>query len=337
MIAFFTRHPFALHALLAIILLVAAFGALAVGQVPLSLAQVWQGLRGLGDGLERVIVWDIRLPRVILAILGGAVLGMAGAAMQGFLRNPLADPGLLGVTNGAALGAVIAIYGGFAATSTHSLPIFAMIGALLAVALACVLAGLRSSPYSLILAGIAISSLFGAGVALALNLAPNPFAAMEVVFWLMGSLEGRSGAEIILVLPFLLLGVGLMLSCGRALNALSLGNQTASSLGISLPSVQGRLIAGIALSVGAITSVAGSIGFVGLVVPHLLRPLVGSQPSRLLSVSALGGAVLVLLADIAVRAIPTSGMELRLGVVTALVGAPFFLWLLFHERKREGL
>ncbi|MGB1539841.1 MAG: FecCD family ABC transporter permease, partial [Rickettsiales bacterium] len=207
-------------------------------------------------------------------------------------------------------------------------------GAMAAVVLTYLLAGRSGASHTLILAGIAVSSLFGAGVALALNLAPNPFAAMEVIFWLMGSLADRSMEQVWLAVPFMLLGWLCLLSCLRGLNALSLGEMTATSLGISLPSIQWRLALGVALSVGAAVSVTGSIGFVGLVVPHLLRPLVGHMPGRLLPASAFGGAILLLAADIAVRLIPTSGTELRLGVVTALIGAPFFLGLLVETRRR---
>lgn len=327
---------FALYALLLSALAAGVALSLAVGPVSLTVAQIWQGLV-MGDGWEAVILREIRLPRVWLALLAGGALGMAGAALQGYLRNPLAEPGLLGVTNGAALGAVFAMYGGpglLGFSAGFLLPVMAMGGAMLAVALACLLVGRHTSAYALILAGIAVSSLFGAAVALALNLAPNPFAAMEVVFWLMGSLEARSMHEVWLALPCVLAGMVLMLSCARGLDALTLGEQTAASLGISLASLRWRLVAGVSLAVGGVTAVAGSIGFVGLVVPHVLRPFVGARPGRLLPASALGGAVMVLLADTLLRAIPTTGMELRLGVVTALVGAPFFLWLLLHERRR---
>lgn len=308
--------------------------SLAVGQVPLSLADVWQGVFG-GDEISSatVIIREIRLPRTLLAILVGAALGLSGAAMQGFLRNPLAEPGLLGVSGGAALGAVLAIYTGLTMSGLLFLPLLAMAGAILAVLLAYALAGRTGNSHTLILAGIAVSSLFGAAVAVALNLAPNPFAAMEVIFWLMGSLADRTMEQVWLVLPFLLLGCGLLLSCMRGLTALTLGETTARSLGIHLGWLQAKVALGVALAVGAAVSVSGSIGFVGLVVPHILRPFVGYQPGRLLPASALGGAVLLLAADIVVRIVPTSGVELRIGVVTALVGAPFFLMLLVRHRK----
>lgn len=328
------NRTIALYAALVICLSIAAAASLCIGSVTLSLTDVFRELSGEEGHLGHLILYEIRLPRTLLALLVGATLGMAGGALQGFLRNPLAEPGLLGVGNGAALGAVIAIYSGITLTVPFSLPIYAMMGAMLAVVLVYVLSGQSSASQTLILAGIAVSSLFASCVAVALNLAPNPFAAMEVVFWLMGSLSNRTMEQVVLVAPFILCGWLIMLSCSQALDALSLGRNTASSLGISLRSVQWRLAAGVALSVGAGVAVTGSIGFIGLVVPHIMRPFVGSRPGALLPVSALGGAILLLLADIAVRLIPTAGMELRVGVITALVGAPFFLLLLFHHKRR---
>lgn len=326
--------PVALYGTLFLVMTVAALFSLAVGQVDLSFTQVFSGAFLTNEGLEYLIIREIRLPRTLLAMVVGAALGMSGAALQGFLRNPLAEPGLLGVSGGAALGAVIAIYTGLVLAGEMWLPLFAMLGAMSAVALTYVLAGRHNGGHTLILAGIAVSSLFGAAVAVALNLAPNPFAAMDVIFWLMGSLADRTMEQFWLVLPFIGLGAVLLLSCMRGLDALSLGEATAQSMGIHVAGVQWRLAVGVALAVGAAVSVSGSIGFVGLVVPHVLRPLVGYRPGRLLAASALGGAVLVLLADMAVRLIPTTGMELRIGVVTALVGAPFFLLLLLHHRRR---
>lgn len=323
-----------LHGTLLLVVVAVGFYSLGVGQVELSFSQVFAGAFTSHEGLEYTIIREIRLPRTLLAIAVGAALGMSGAALQGFLRNPLAEPGLLGVSGGAALGAVIAIYSGLTIAGALWLPLLAMLGAIGAVVFTSILAGRHTGGNTLILAGIAVSSLFGAAVAVALNLAPNPFAAMDVVFWLMGSLADRTMEQFWLVLPFIVLGAALQFSCIRGLDALSLGEATAQSMGIRVADMQRRLALGVALAVGAAVSVSGSIGFVGLVVPHVLRPLVGHRPGRLLAASALGGAVLVLLADITVRQIPTSGMELRIGVVTALVGAPFFLLLLTHYRRR---
>ncbi len=279
-----------------------------------------------------LVMQEIRLPRAILAILVGASLGLAGAAMQGYLRNPLAEPGLLGVSGSAALGAVLAIQTGFAGWFALGLPLAALAGALIGVVCITVLAGARGGALSLILAGIAISALASAMVSLVLNLSPNPFATSEIVFWMMGSLADRSMEHVTLALPFIVLGAGLLLMLGRSLDAMTLGEDAAESLGMGLMRVRLLLIIGAALVVGASTAVAGTIGFVGLVVPHLLRPWVGAMPGRLLLSSALGGAAMVLLADVLVRVILPQA-DLKLGVVTALIGAPLFLHLIYQTRR----
>lgn len=288
----------------------------------------------LGDGGPvTLILREIRLPRAALGLLIGAGLGLSGAALQGYLRNPLAEPGLLGVSGSAALGAVLALYTGLAAVFPLALPLAALAGAFAAAALVQGMAGSGASSITLILAGIAVSSLAGALTALVLNLAPNPFAASEIVHWLMGSLADRSLPHLWLAGPFILAGGGLLLALGPALDALTLGEEAAASLGVSLDQTRALTLAGVTLAVGAGVAVAGAIGFVGLVVPHLLRPLVGHRPSRLLPASALGGAALLLAADLAVRLIAPD-RDLKLGVVTALVGAPFFLHLVWRQRRR---
>lgn len=279
------------------------------------------------------VLWEIRLPRALLGLLVGATLGLAGAAMQGFLRNPLAEPGVLGVTGGAALGAVLVFYTGLAAVFSFALPLGGILGAFLSVLLLYLLAGIMTNPQTLILAGVAINVIAFAGTSLALNLSKDPYAVLDIVFWQMGSLSDRSFTHVLLALPFILAGWVLLLWDRRALDALSLGEEAAASLGISLKRLRTRIIFGTALCVGAAVSVCGSIGFVGLVVPHMLRPFVANRPGRLLGVSALGGAILLLLSDIAVRMIPAL-MELKLGVVTSLVGAPFFILLILQMRKR---
>ena len=277
---------------------------------------------------------EIRLPRMILAVMIGASLGVAGAAMQGYLRNPLAEPGLIGVSGSAALGAVVAIHTGLSGMFALGLPLMALGGALAGVTLVMLLAGPRGSSLTLILAGIAVSSLAGALTSLVLNLSPNPFAANEIVFWMMGSLADRSMTHVWLALPFMAIGLLLLSGLGRGLDALTLGEDAAEAMGIRLKRLRLQLILGTACVVGAGTAVSGAIGFVGLVVPHILRPLVGARPSRLLWASALGGAVMVLAADIAVRVVlPTR--DLKLGVVTALVGAPLFLHLILKLRQER--
>ena len=309
--------------------------ALVVGPADIG---VVQGLRALvmgGEGPVPLVMREIRLPRAVLAVLIGGALGMAGAAMQGYLRNPLADPGLIGVSGSAALGAVLAIQTGLTAAFAFALPLAALVGALVGVFAVLLLAGPRGSSLTLILAGIAISALVGALTALVLNLSPNPFAAYEIMFWMMGSLADRSMVHVWIALPLILIGAVMLATLARGLDALTLGEDAAEAMGIELRRLRLTLIFGTAAVVGASTAVAGAIGFVGLVVPHLLRPFVGAQPGRLLWASALGGAAMVLAADIAVRMI-LPDRDLKLGVVTALIGAPLFLHLIYRTR-REGL
>ena len=288
-------------------------------------------LFGAGDALHVTVMQQIRLPRAALAAGIGAALGLSGAAMQGYLRNPLAEPGLIGVSATAALGAVIALQTGLAAAFALALPLMALGFAGLAVALILLLAGPRGSSLTLILAGIAVSALAAALTSLVLNLSPNPYAASEIVFWMMGSVADRSMTHVLLSLPLMTLGAALLLTTGRALDALTLGEDAAQAMGVSLSGLRLQLLAGTALAVGAGTAVAGAIGFVGLVVPHLLRPLVGARPSALLWASALGGAALTLAADLAVRLI-LPDRDLKLGVVMAIVGAPLFLHLIYKTR-----
>lgn len=311
--------------------LVAFAASLGVGPAS-GFLQTIRSLAGERPAMTVLIIEQIRLPRALLGLAIGITLGLSGAALQGYLRNPLAEPGLIGVSSAAALGAVIAFYSGLAGSFAWAMPLGGMLGALLAVLLVQALAGREAGSLSLILAGVAVTSFAAALTALALNLAPNPFAALEIVFWMMGSLADRSFTHLWLAGPFMLLGWALLLGLGRPLDALTLGEEAASSLGFDLGAVRWRLVLGTALSVGAATSVAGAIGFVGLVVPHLLRPLVGNRPSQLLAASALGGAILTLTADILVRVI-TPGRELKLGVVTALIGAPFFFALVIRARR----
>jgi len=283
------------------------------------------------DSMAAIIVREIRLPRSVLALVTGGVLGLAGAACQGFTRNPLAEPGLLGVSSGAALGAVIAIYFGLAALSPVTGPLMGMAGALAACGLTFALG--RNGTVALVLAGAAVSSLTAAGIALALNFAPNPYAAYEIMSWLLGSLADKSWTQVLLVLPFVIVGCALLAMTGRALDALSLGEAQAQSLGVNLFRLTVLVVAGTALSVGAVTSVVGAIGFIGLVAPHLVRPIVGYSPRRVLLPSALAGAVLLLCSDIAARLVHTNP-ELRLGVFTSLLGTPFFFWLVVRIRRR---
>lgn len=301
--------------------------SLAIGTAPLDLGQALADLVAGRPSLEAMILLELRLPRALLGAAVGFSLGITGAALQGLMRNPLADPGVVGVSGAAALGAVLAFYFGLASGFALALPLGGLAGAGLATAALLALARRGAGTATLILAGVALNSLTGALTALALNLAPNPYAALEVVFWLMGALSDRSLLHVALALPFMLAGWALILATGRALDALTLGEDAAQTLGFPLRRVRLLVVAGSAAAVGASVAVAGAIGFVGLVVPHLLRPFVGHRPGKLLLVSGLGGAALTLGADILVRLIPTRP-ELKLGVVTALIGAPVFLLLL---------
>jgi iron complex transport system permease protein len=302
--------------------------SLMTGPSALSVEEVWNALVAPDASPSAIIVREIRLPRTLLAILVGASLGLAGAALQGLLRNPLAEPGIVGASSAAAFGTALVFYFGLAGSSIAALPAAGMAGALLFA-----LAGRDATPLSLILAGVAISSFASALTALAINLASSAYAALEITFWLLGSLADRSMSHVAVAAPAMAAGWVLLLSGGRSLSVLSLGEDTTQSLGVSLTSLRARIVLGVALAVGASVSVSGAIGFVGLIVPHLLRPAVGHDPGRLLGVSLLGGAALMLAADIAVRLL-SSGIEIRLGVVTALIGAPFFLALLMQMRRR---
>ncbi|MEM9966955.1 MAG: iron ABC transporter permease [Pseudomonadota bacterium] len=318
---------------LALVLVGLFLAALTLGPAAIGPVESLQALIFGDSGPLTLVMREIRLPRALLAIMVGASLGLAGAAMQGYLRNPLAEPGLIGVSASAALGAVIAIQTGVASSIALGLPILALLGALLGVFLVIALAGPYGSSLTLILAGIAISALAAALTSLVLNLSPNPFAANEIVFWMMGSLADRSMTHVWIALPFMAAGWILLSSLGRGLDALTLGEDAAGAMGIALNRLRLSLIIGTACVVGAATAVAGAIGFVGLVVPHVLRPLVGAQPSRLLWASALGGAVMVLAADILVRLI-LPARDLKLGVITALIGAPLFLHLIYKTRRQ---
>ncbi len=279
------------------------------------------------------IIVELRAPRTALAILIGAALGMSGAALQGYTRNPLADPGVLGVSSMAALGAVLTLYFGFAVASVWVLPIAAVLGAVIGVFLLLALAGLTASVVTFVLAGVILQTVAGSAVALALSLAPNPWATQEILNWLMGSLTDRSVDELTLATPFILVGCVMLLFTRRALDALSLGEAAATSLGVNLQRTQFVLALGVGLATGAGVAVAGVIGFVGLVVPHLVRAAIGGAPGSLLIPSALGGAALVLAADIAMRVMPLAA-EMKLGVALSALGGPFFLAMLIAMRRR---
>jgi iron complex transport system permease protein len=319
-------------ALLACLVLVLGVASLAIGPAPIA---PWTAARALfADlGSASIIVREIRLPRTLLAVLIGATLGLIGAALQGLLRNPLADASVFGAPQAAAFGAVVVLYFGFAGALSWALPLAAIAGALASIALVVAVAGRDAGTTVLVLAGLVVGSLAGAATSFAISLSPNPFAVTEIVFWLLGSLEDRSMAHVILLAPFALATFALLLPARAALRALTLGEEAGASLGVNVARTRRLVIVGSAIGAGASVAVAGAIGFVGLVSPHLVRPFVNYDPARTLVPSALAGAALLLAADCAVRLIP-SEYEVKIGVLTALLGVPFFLWVI-ARRKAE--
>jgi iron complex transport system permease protein len=314
----------------ALAMLLAALLA-AIG-LSLFAGKVWVPLSGWTGGDPRwLIILELRLPRTLLAALVGAGLGLAGAAMQGYLRNPLADPGLFGVSAAAALGAVVSLF--FGTGTPWLLPAFALIGAGAAMALLALLVGRSGSLIVFTLGGVIISSIAGSLTALAISLAPTPFATAQIVTWLMGALTDRSWDDVWLALPLIGAGAALLALTARSLDALTLGEAAAQSMGVDLRRLQWLVVAGVGLCVGASVAAAGVIGFVGLIVPHLVRPFARHRPSAVLLPAALGGALLLVLADSLVRAAPTVS-ELRLGIAMSMLGGPFFLLLLLRLRRQ---
>ncbi|MBO81876.1 iron ABC transporter permease [Citromicrobium bathyomarinum] len=303
--------------------------------IPLSLVAGRASIFALDDARALLIVLELRLPRALLAVSVGAGLGAAGAAMQGYLRNPLADPGLFGIAPGAALGAVLSFSFGYAA-SGWLLPIFALAGAGGAMALLALMAGRGGGIALFTLAGLMIASLAGALTSLVISLAPNPWALSEIVTWLMGALTDRSWADVALAAPLALAGIAVLARAAPALDALTLGEDAARSMGVDMDSLLALLVVGVGLTIGSGVAVAGIIGFVGLMVPHMVRPFTDRRPSSLIVPSALGGGLLVLVADGVLRMLPLVS-ELRLGIALSLIGAPFFLWLLLRYRRSGAL
>ncbi len=305
--------------------------SLLLGSVPLPFDRVLSAL-AFGSSLgDQLVVWDIRLPRSLAAALVGAALGMSGAALQGLLRNPLAEPGILGVSATAALCASMTLYFGLAVSSPFVLPMAAVGGALLATFLVAAAALRTQSVVTLILIGVGLSSFAGALMALLMNLAPNPFSLADMVNWMLGTVANRSLQDLAFAAPLAIAGMAVLLATRRGLAALTLGEETAAGLGVNLKTQRIAVIIGAGLATGASVALAGAIGFVGIVAPHLVRPFVRYDASRLLVPSALLGAVLLVLADIGVRLLPTDA-ELKLGVVASLIGAPIFIWIASQRR-----
>jgi iron complex transport system permease protein len=320
-----------LNAALAFLVLVLTIASLTVGPAGFPPLRALQAL-WTGEGAAGIIVRQIRLPRTLLAALIGATLGLSGAALQGLFRNPLAEPALFGAPQAAAAASSFVIAFGLSSATSLVVPVAGIFGALVSVGALVLIAGRRTSLTVVLLAGLALASFAGAMTALILNLAPNPFIALEVAFWLLGSLEDRSSDHLFISAPFMLAGWVLLLSQARAFRALTLGEDAARSLGVNVQRTRLAVVGGTALGVGAAVAVAGSIGFVGLVAPHLVRRFVRADPARVMLPGALAGAALLLAADIAVRIVPAA-IEIKVGVVTALIGVPFFLVMIFRERR----
>jgi iron complex transport system permease protein len=320
---------------LVMLVVLLALISLGIGPVRLSPVAVIDALFGGGSDVQQVIVREIRLPRMILGFAIGAILGLSGAALQGLLRNPLAAPSLFGAPQSAAFGAVLVIALGLADVRSYALPVAAIAAAFASVFVLLTIAGRNAGLLILILAGLAISSLAGAATALVMNLSSNPFVALEIAFWLLGSLEDRSFQHVMLSLPFIVAGAIILFSQRSAFRALTLGEETAQSLGVDVARLRLVVITGVALGVGGAVAVSGSIGFIGLVAPHLVRPLIGHDPARLLVPGALVGSALLLAADIAVRIIPSTS-DIKVGVLTSIIGVPFFLYLIARERRALG-
>lgn len=304
---------------------VAVLASLALGDSNLSLGEILHAVFHRDDSFASTILWDIRFPRTLVGMAVGAGLAASGVVMQAFFRNALASPGLLGVSSGGALGAVAWMaFGG--AASLFMIPVASVVGAFAATGAVLLLARRGASPEHLLLSGVALNALFGAGTSFVLGVTAGQYhMAGQILFWLMGGIENRAWEHVWMGLPGIAVCCALLLPLGGSMNLLSLGETGAQSLGVDVKRLRWQLIALSTVLTALATAVGGVIGFVGLVVPHLLRLAFGPEHRRLLLLSMLGGAAMVLLCDIPTRYMP-SGM--RLGVVTALAGGPFLLWLL---------
>lgn len=316
---------------LSLIAIAAITAACLLGSTPMEFTRVLSALLGQSSPGDTIVVWQIRLPRALAAFVVGCALGASGAALQGLLRNPLAEPGILGVTATSSLFATFALYYGLASASVYLLPIYAIAGALVATALLAVAAIRVKSIVTLILLGVGLSSFSAAAMSLLLNLAPNPFSLFDMINWLLGSVANRSFDDLRIALPFVIAGVGILLSTRRGLSALTLGEEAASGIGLNLRRQRIAVVLGAGLATGASVALAGAIGFVGIVAPHIVRPLVGYDPARSILPSAILAGIILVVADIGVRLLPTTS-ELKLGVVAALIGAPVFAWIALQRR-----
>ncbi len=325
------RADLPLNLVLILAAVAALFAACLLGSTPMPVGRVFAAMLGQGSSGDATVIWQIRLPRALAGFLVGAALGASGAALQGLLRNPLAEPGVLGVSACAVLGATFTLYYGLTAISPWALPIGAIIGALIATALIALAAIRTRSVVTLILIGVGLSSFAGAAMSLLMNFAPNPFTLSDMVNWMLGSVSNRSFNEISFAAPFMAAGLAILFFSRRGLSALTLGEEAASGIGLNLKNQRILTVLGAGLATGAAVSLAGAIGFVGIVAPHVIRPLVKYDPARSLVPSALLAGLFLVLADIGVRVAPTQ-TELKLGVVAAIIGAPAFIWIAMQRR-----
>jgi iron complex transport system permease protein len=325
----------ALTATLLALCAIAIAGSCFLGPTPIAAQNIIAALFGGGDASSHLIIWQIRLPRALAGLGVGVALGASGAALQGLLRNPLAEPGVLGVSAMASLFATVTIYWGLVELSPWILPGAAISGALLATALLALIAPKISSVVTLVLVGVGLSSLAGALMALLINLAPNPFSLSDMMNWMMGSLANRSFDDLGFAAPFWFVGLAILIVTGPGLRALALGEETASAVGLHVGRARALVVVGAGLLTGASVAVAGAVGFVGIIAPHLVRPLVGHDPAKAITPSALLGGLILILADSLARVVPTD-QELKLGVVAALLGAPLFILIAAGRRGLEA-
>lgn len=320
---------------LVLIGLIVAALALAVlaGETAFSVDQYAAAFSDPTSGPAEVL-WQVRAPRAVCALIVGAALGLAGAVMQGLLRNPLADPGVLGVSATAALGAALAIVLGAAVPGL--VEVSALAGAALAGGVLIAASRAMRAPEALILFGVALSSFAGAATALIFNLSPSPIASAEVMSWLLGSVQNRSWVDVAWVTPAVIVaGVFAALS-GAGLRMLTLGDEGAAASGLNMGRLRAFALIAAALATGAAVAVAGVIGFVGLAAPHLVRAAVRGDAKRILAPSALAGGLMLIVADLLARLTPTD-QELKLGVFTALIGAPLFALIAWRAAREWRL
>lgn len=306
--------------------------SLCLGPYKINWSQLAYDIAKDNQTIETIVFFELRIPRTIMCILTGVALGTGGAALQTLLRNPLAEPSIIGVSSSAALGAVLVMSFQLHLVSLFFMPVGAIIFSMVAASLLVFISRRSHDHVTILLVGVGISLLSGAATSFLLSISDNPYAVNEIVFWMLGSLSNVSNDDLLLAVPFALSGALLMLSTAPAQNYFVFGGEVAASSGINVKTLRAKVILGASLGVGGVTAIIGMVGFIGLLSPHIVRPFVGNEPRRTLIWSPVVAAALVLAADIAIRLLPTTN-ELRLGVVTTLIGAPLFLYVIF---KRFG-